>query len=82
MSVIQVSWVPPGIVHRAPVQGSLRDAVELAAAHFVTHSEPGGFVGIAPLGRGFIVQLHAADGHIEAFRILRNASKNRTKTGT
>lgn len=73
--IIQVSWVPPGMVHHAPVNGTMHDAVDFVAAHFIRHLAPGGWVGIAPIGRGFVVQSHTADGRIEGWRILRPASR-------
>ena len=74
--VVQVSWMPPGRVHRAPLHGSMRDAVEAVAGHFTRHSGKGGWVGVAPVGRGVAVQLHAANGAVEAWRILRPAIRD------
>lgn len=68
---VQVSELPDGAIHVAPMYGSRYRAVQDVVGHFREHSAPGGYVGIAPAGDGVAVQLHAADGRIEAWRVIR-----------
>lgn len=70
---VQLSRLPGGGRSFAPLRGSLHAAVELVVGHYQSHAAYGGYVGIAPIGRGVVVQLHAADGTIESWRIIREA---------
>ncbi len=69
--VEQITRNPEGGKHVAPMRGNLYDAVQNVVGNLQSHSLPGGYVGIAPIGRGVAVQLHAPSGEIEAWRILR-----------
>src|ERR1035437_4615004 len=72
---VEISRLPGGGGHYAPRPEGLYHAIQDTINHYQDHSAPGGYVGVAPVGRGYAVQLHAANGEIESWRILRNIKK-------
>lgn len=76
MRIVQISVLPDGTRHIADLIGPLGFAVDHVADHYMTHAHPdGGYVGIAPVPGGAVVQLHAPDGSIESYRIVARANR-------
>lgn len=67
---VQLSRLPGGGAHRADIRGSFREAVDLVMGHYHSHKPSGGYIGLAPIGRGIAVQLHDHAGRIISWRIL------------
>ena len=72
---VEISRLPEGGAHYAPRPEGLYHAIQDTINHYQDHSAPGGYVGVAPVGKGYAVQLHAPSGEIESWRILRNIKK-------
>ena len=70
---------PTGEWDEARNVGGMQDRVQDQIANYQTHSGPGGYVGVAPtMHGGNVVQLHAADGTIESWRMF---AKKRMMSG-
>ena len=69
---VEISRLPGGGGHYASRPEGYYRAIQDTIAHYQDHSAPGGYVGVAPIGRGTAVQLHGPGGEIESWRILRN----------
>lgn len=68
--IVQISLLPGDTIHVAELRGPFVTAVEQLADNLTSHKALGGYVGIAPCDEGTVVQLHAPDGSIEAWRIV------------
>lgn len=76
---------PTGEWDEARDVGGMIDRVLGQIDNYQTHAGPGGYVGVAPTGHGGnVVQLHAADGTIESWRMFakkRHGTSTRAQAG-